>query len=177
MCRARRHRIQLECLYPSDDGYKIIQEECRKIEPFLGELEKAGELTCLGWLGKIETHTLKISTVLHVFDSLGNGHEPTEIIPDELVMAALELVLEIGRHVRVTIQQSGEAGDTAEVDAVLSLLSDRQLTVEQAKQVLRKRHPFRVRAGSAYKAAGARINSMLNEGLIVISERNVLKPL
>jgi len=168
---------QLECLYPSAEGYKTIQDKRKKIEPLLGELEKTGELTYSGWLGKLKAHTLKTATVLHVFDSLGNGREPTEIIPDELVIAALDLVLEIGRHMRGTIQQSGEAGDTAEVDAVLTLLRERPLTVEQAKQVLRKRHPFRVRTGSAYKAAGARINSMLNEGLIVMSERNVLKPL
>lgn len=159
----------LECLYPSSEGYEIIRCKLLEIEPFLGELVKSGEMTYLGWLGKLETHVLKIALVLHVFDCLGICCEVPQQIPSRLITASIELVLEIGKHMRSVIQNSGEAGDTAEVDAVLDLVRSRRAVTTEAKRILRKRTPFRSRGKEAYKAAGVRINSMLNEGLLVIS--------
>lgn len=159
----------LECLRPSDEGYDIIKSKLIEIEPFLGELNRSGEMTFLGWLGKLETHVLKIAVVLHVFDCLGSGCKVPEIIPSRLIQASIELVFEIGKHMRGVIQQSGEAGDAAEVESVLDLVRDKRVTVTSAKTILRKRSPFRARQADAYRAAGLRISAMLSEGMLVVS--------
>lgn len=166
----------LECVHPDHRGYSIIHAKRQELEPLLGKLNKSGELSYLGWLGKLETHVLKIALVLHVFDCLGNSCQVPQIIPSRLIEASIDLVLEIGKHMRKIIQQSGEAGDTAEVDTVLELVRTEHVNNETAKQMLRKRAPFRARGKDAYKAAGARINSMLREGLLVVSaDRGTLK--
>lgn len=159
----------LECLHPNSEGYEIIRRKLLEIEPVLGELRREGEMTYLGWLGKLETHVLKIAMVLHVFDCLGNGCEVPQIIPNSLIKASIELVLEIGKHMRRVIQQSGESGDTAEVDAVLDLVNSERVNATEAKRKLRRRAPFRSRGDDAYKAASSRLDSMLREGLLVIS--------
>ncbi len=160
----------LECLHPNNEGYEIIRRKLVELEPVLGDLRREGEMTYLGWLGKLETHVLKIATVLHVFDCLGNGCEVPQIIPNSLIEASIELVLEVGKHMRRVIQQSGESGDSAEVDAVLDLVSSQRVDMTEAKRILRRRAPFRSRGSTeAYRAAGLRIESMLREGLLVIS--------
>lgn len=159
----------LECLYPNNEGYEIIRRKLVEIEPVLGELRKSGEMTYLGWLGKLETHVLKIALVLHVFDCLGNGCVVPQVIPNSLIKSSIELVLEIGKHMRRVIQQSGEAGDSAEVDAVLDLVNTQRVNITEAKRILRRRAPFRSRGSDAYKAAGLRVDSMLREGLLVVS--------
>lgn len=159
----------LECLYPSNEGYDIIMSKLMEIEPVLGELNRSGEMTYLGWLGKLETHVLKISLVLHVFNCLGNGCKVPKVIPAKLIVASIELVLEIGKHMRSVIQNSGEAGDTAEVEAVLKLVRSKRVSLTDAKTILRRRAPFRARPTEAYRAAGARIETMLHEGLLIVS--------
>lgn len=159
----------LECLHPSSEGYEIIRRKLQEIEPLLGDLRNTGELTYLGWIGKLETHVLKIALVLHVYDCLGNGCELPQIIPSKLITASIDLVFEIGKHMRSIIQNSGEAGDTSEVDVVLDLVSSERVNMMEAKRKLRRRAPFRSRGGGAYKAVGSRIDSMIREGLLVIS--------
>lgn len=160
----------LERVKPRREGYEIIKAKRKEIEPFLGELEREGELTYIGWLGKLETHVLKIATVMHVFDCLGNGREVDKFIPDELIIGCIELFMECGKHMRGIIQNSGEAGSTAELEAVMDMLDkERGVTIERAKQIMRKRSPFKARGKDAYKAAGARLNIMLKEGFIVQS--------
>lgn len=159
----------LECLQPSAEGYRVIKDARINLESLLKELRNAGELTYLGWIGKLETHVLKIALVLHVFDCLGNNCEVPQIIPNRLIEASVELVLNVGQHMRNIIQNSGEAGDTAEVDAVLELIRERRVDATEAKRTLRRRAPFRSRGQDAYKAAGARVNAMLHEGLLVTS--------
>ena len=160
----------LEVIEPRREGYEIIKAKRKEMESFLGELRRNGEMTFLGWIGKLETHVLKIATVMHVFNCLGNGREVEKFIPDELIKACIELVVEYGKHMRGIIQNSGESGDTAELEAVMDMLSkERGVTIERAKQIMRRRAPFRERGKDAYKAAGARLNKMLKEGFIVQS--------
>lgn len=159
----------LDIVEPRREGYEIIKQKRAELEPFLGELERSGEMTYLGWVGKLETHVLKIATVMHVFNCLGNGREVDKLIPDELIRGCIDLFIEYGKHMRCIIQNSGESGSTAELETVMDVLSSEQVTVERAKQILRKRAPFKGRGRDAYRAAGARINSMLKEGLIVKS--------
>ena len=159
----------LEVVEPRREGYEIIKAKRQEMEPFLGELRRAGEMTFLGWVGKMETHVLKIATVMHVFDCLGNGREVDRFIPDELIKACIELVMEYGKHIRGIIQSSGEAGDTAEMEAVMDAIEKSPpMKVERAKQVLKKRAPFRARE-KPYIAAGMRIQKMLDEGFIIKS--------
>ena len=160
----------LEIIEPRLEGYEIIKAKRKEMESFLGELRRTGEMTFLGWIGKLETHVLKIATVMHVFNCLGNGREVDRFIPDELIRACIELVMEYGKHMRGIIQNSGESGDTAELEAVMDMLSsERGVSIERAKQIMRRRAPFRERGKDAYKAAGARLNAMLKEGFIVQS--------
>ena len=78
--------------------------------------------------------------------------------------------MEYGKHIRGIIQSSGEAGGTAELEAVMDMLHEKRgVKLEQAKQIMRKRAPFRERGKDAYKAAGARLKIMLDEGFIIQS--------
>ena len=57
----------LTLVEPTETGYDLIVDKKIQLESYLGELNNAGELTFTGWLGKIETHVLKIAAVLHIF--------------------------------------------------------------------------------------------------------------
>lgn len=159
----------------TDEGYDIIRRKKIKLEAFLGELNRAGELTFTGWLGKVETHTLKIAATLHIFDCLGNGCNVAETIPEQTIQNALELVLAIGEHTREIIRDSGEAGDAAEIEAVINAISNSRITASKAALKLRNIKPFKPLGKAAYLVSKARIGQMLKDGLIQIGADGYLK--
>ena len=152
-----------ECLHQltlSPEGYQCLMDERRRLEPELGRLNNEGELVQVGWLGKIETHTLKVATVLHVIDWLGMNKAVPEIIPTETVNAALEFVRVLASHLGDLLHDSGETGEVAEIDSIMDLITRRAYTPRALAQAARKRHPFRSLGKDAYKRAKARIDEM-----------------
>lgn len=167
----------LYLVYPCNEGYDLMQAKKIELEPFLGELNQKGEITYLGWLGKIETHTLKIAGVLHVFDCLGSGSKQVpEVIPLNKIQAALDLVLAIGTHIRRLIQDSGEAGQGAEAETILSLVSEGKGKLKKTDTALKakNRTPFRALNKGGYKAAQSSINELLELGLLGMNEKGFL---
>lgn len=163
---SRLHYLDL-----SPEGYRLLLETRRKQEPRLGALARQGELVQVGWLGKIETHTMKVAAVLHVLNSMMLGQAPADIIPTDTVATALDLVQTLGRHLETLLHDSGETGEAAEVDSVADLLAAtrRGVTPRVLAQKLRKRHPFRAMGDEAYSRARARVDAMLASGQLIVN--------
>lgn len=168
---------QLTVVQPTSEGYDLIQQRKQAMEPFLGELLEQGELSYLGWLGKLETHVLKIAAVIHVFDALGNGCKVPDIIPTHTVALAMELALNIGLHMRRIIQDSGEAGQSAEAQTVLEVVANGngRLTAIAAAQRAKNRAPFRALGNRAYKTAKESIDELTAIGLLKLTTEGTLQ--
>lgn len=163
-------------LRASSEGYALIMQERKSMESYLGKLADSGAMVMLSWLGKLETHALKIAAVLHVIECQAAGCSVPDVIPSSLVRTALEFVKVIGKHLEQVLRDSGESGDAVEVEAVISLISnERFLGVRDAALKLQRRIPFRAMGKGAYKAARARIEAMLTEGLLMVSTKGKLE--
>lgn len=165
----------LTLIRPSEAGYRMILAKRQENEPLLGQLNSDGELTYCGWLGKLETHVLKIAAVLCIFDALADELDPPQVMADMYVGMAIQFVMAMGEHMRKIIRDSGEAGDPAEVDAVLRLLDQRRVTATTAAQTLRDRTPFR-NCENRYMAAKARVAQMIDVGMIASDKDGYLRP-
>lgn len=158
------------------DGYRLMLETRRRIEPTLGRLAKDGELVQVGWLGKIETHTMKVAAVLHVVECLANDCNPPAQIPVKMVQTALEFVELLAGHLSGLLHDSGETGEAAEIDAVLELVTRKPYTARPLAQVLRRRHPFRSMGKEAYTRARGRIQTMLEQGRLIVNTKGEIAP-
>lgn len=167
---------RLRQLRATAEGYALLLQARRDIEPTLGELARTGELLQVGWLGKIETHTLKVAAVLHVVECLGNGCTVPAEIPAQTIRTALEFVRVLGSHLADLLHDSGETGEVAEIDAVIELAISKPRPVRVLAQALRKRHPFRAMGKQAYGQATARIRAMLGEGRLVLNAKGEVVP-
>lgn len=149
-----------------DSGYRLLLEARRSLEPTLGKLAKDGEMLQVGWLGKIETHALKIAAILHVVECLAHGKAAPDTIPTATVKIALDLTKVLADHFAQLLHDSGESGEVAEVDSVIELVTSlkRPCNARTIAQKLRKRQPFRSMDKEAYTRARARVDAMLSEG-------------
>lgn len=165
----------LNQLKASREGYKLIRELAKKIEPRLGALAKRGDMVMLSWLGKLEQHILKTAAVLHVIECRGAGCTVPEVIPEGLIRSAIDFVLVMGDHLEQVLHDNGESGDAAEAEAVITLISDdRHLGVRPAALKLQRRAPFRAMGKNAYMAARKRVEQMILDGLLMLDERGNL---
>lgn len=167
---------RLRQLTLTPEGYRLMLETRRRIEPTLGRLAKDGELVQVGWLGKIETHTMKVAAVLHVVECLANGCNPPAQIPLKVVQTALEFVELLAGHLAGLLHDSGETGEAAEIDAVLELVTRKPYTARPLAQVLRRRHPFRSMGKEAYTRARGRIQTMLEQGRLIVNTKGEIAP-
>lgn len=158
------------------EGYQLLLDTRRNMEPRLGQLLRDGEVVMVGWLCKLETHVLKVAAVLHVVECLGSNCSVPQVIPTKLVQTALEFVRAMGGHLLHVLHGSGESGVLAEIDAVIELAARKPYTVRVLAQTLRRRHPFRAMGNQAYKRAQARIETMLQEGRLVMTPRMEVNP-
>jgi|GEM_PF-1417203 len=169
----------LHQIAPTDAGYRLLLQARRRLEPKLGRLAGEGELLQVGWLGKIETHALKVALNLHVIEYLAHGKAVPEAIPEATVSAALDLVLVLAEHFNQLLHDSGETGEVAEVDSVMDLLTNarKPYTVRTLAQTLRKRHPFRAMGEKdKYSRARARVEAMLSAGRLRIGLDGKVEP-
>lgn len=177
---AEGERVSLEPealaqLRAADDGYAMIRDERKRMEPRLGALARRGDMVLLSWLGKLETHVLKVAAVLHVFESSAEGCKVPEVIPSSLIRAALDFVLVMGEHLEQILLDNGESGAAVEVDAVFSLISEKRFGVTPAVMALKNRAPFKAMGkNAAYSAAKSRVFSMLNDGLLMLDAKGNL---
>ncbi|WP_417584698.1 DUF3987 domain-containing protein [Nitrincola sp.] len=160
----------------TQEGYQLMLDTRRRIEPELGRLAANGELMQVGWLGKIETHTMKVAAVLHVIECLANDCKPSGQIPLNMVQTALEFVELMGQHLGQLLHDNGETGEAAEVDAVLDLVSRKPYKIRPLAQALRKRLPFRTMGKMAYTRARSRVEEMMENGRLVVRTGGVIEP-
>jgi len=158
----------LEQLRASAHGYQMIKQARKDMEPRLGELKDSGDMVLLSWLGKFETHALKVASVLHVFECLGNGASVPNVIPDKTLDAAMEFVEIISDHMEQLLRDAGESGNEAEEESVILTIDGRKLSVRTIVQRLRNKKPFSSMGKSGYKAAERRVARMIEAGSLVI---------
>lgn len=158
----------LEQLRASAHGYQMIKQARKDMEPRLGELKDSGDMVLLSWLGKFETHALKVASVLHVFECLGNGSSVPEIIPDKTLDIAMEFVEIMSDHMEQLLQDAGESGNAAEEEAVILTMDGRKLTTRALVQRLRNKKPFSSMGKGAYKASERRVAKMIESGILII---------
>lgn len=169
----------LDVITPTSTGYELIQNKRREIEPLLGELHAKGENVYLGWLGKLETHVLKIASVIHIF---GQEHQTpidspiAATIPDQLIEQVITLVLSLGEHVRHVIQENGQSGEKAEVEAIIDILSEKKLKKTPLTQKAKRRKPFKTHDDRAsYHRAKRSIEKMIEQKIIITNDRGELE--
>lgn len=165
----------LDQLRATTGGYDAIKEYRRAMEPRLLELSNTGDMVMLSWLGKFEAHVLKIAAVLHVYECIGNGSKVSEVIPDKLLFAAMELVEIMSDHQQQLIRDSGDSGTDAEEQAVVECLSSARLGSRALLQKVRYRKPFSSMGKNGYGAAKKRIERMIEQGQLVINAQGTLE--
>lgn len=157
---------------PCKTGREYIWQQRIAHEPTLGKLERAGEMTMLGWLGKFENHVLKIASVIHAFEFMQN--EETEFpypaqIPLATVEAACELVMSLHEHMRKVIDAAGESGLQTATDAILSILRESKVPMA-VSAVIRKaknRKPFADMGHDSYMSAKAFVDTLIQQEILV----------
>jgi hypothetical protein len=165
----------LEQLRLTAAGYEKIRIYRRENEPLMAELERAGEMVMLSWLGKFEAHVLKIAAVLHVYECIGNGSKVSSVITDKILVAAMELVDLMADHQQQMIRDSGDSGSDAEEQVVIEALGSSKMALRALLQKIRYRKPFSSMGKNGYSAAKRRVETMVSGGVIVINASGTLE--
>lgn len=165
----------LEQLRLTAAGYEKIRTYRRENEPLMAELERAGEMVMLSWLGKFEAHVIKIAAVLHVYECIGNGSKVSSVITDKLLVAAMELVDLMADHQQQMIRDSGDSGNDAEEQVVIEALGSSKMAVRSLLQKIRYRKPFSSMGKNGYAAAKRRVETMISGGVIIVNASGSLE--
>lgn len=165
----------LEQLRATLNGYTAIRDYRRSMEPRLKELKESGDMVMLSWLGKFEAHVLKIASVMHVFECLGNESKVSDVIPDRMVFAAMDLVEVMSAHQEQLIRDNGDSGVEAEEQAVIDVLSNKPMPRTAALQKLRFKNPFRKMLKNASRNAGKRVDAMIQAGKVMVNSSGKLE--
>lgn len=165
----------LEQLRLTLSGYGKIRDYRLEIEPYLEDLEKAGEMVMLSWLGKFEAHVLKIASTLHVYECIGNGTKVPAVIPDNILVAAMDLVDLMSEHQQQIIRDSGDSGSDAEEQIIIETLGSAKMASRTLLQRVRYKKPFGAMGKNGYAAAKRRIETMISGGVIVINASGTLE--
>lgn len=168
---------ELTTLKASNSGYMMILEKRRQIEKRMGDLNKAGEMVMLSWLGKIESHALKIAAVTHVIEARAECLEVPAVIPDDLIEASMELVDQMAEHLAGMLHTEGHSGKNAEHEAIITAIGEKPSTTREVALKLRRRAPFRTLGKDAYKRAIEAIKSMINDELVIVDQKGKLQNL
>lgn len=155
----------------SNNGYLMILQARRDMEEYLGELGSDGDMVMLSWLGKFETHVLKIALTMHVFECLGNDCKVPDIIPDKFIASAMDMVMVLADHLKEMLHSSGESGFMAEEDAVIEVTLKGGMNRRQITLLLKNRKPFKAMGRGAYKAACSRVDAMIKSGSLIIDAK------
>lgn len=159
----------LEQLRLTASGYEKIRSYRRDNEPLMKELEMAGEMVMLSWLGKFEAHVIKIAAVLHVYECIGNGSRVSSVITDRILVAAMELVDLMADHQQQMIRDSGDSGSDAEEQTVIEALGSSKLAMRALLQKIRYRKPFSSMGKNGYASAKRRVETMVSSGVLLVN--------
>lgn len=156
-------------------GYEHIRQWRIANEPRLAELEKAGEMVMLSWLGKFELHVIKIACVLHVYECIGNGCKVSPVVTDRLLIAAMELVDLMGEKQQQMIRDSGDSGSDAEEQVIIEALSNSKMPMRTLLQKVRYRKPYSAMGKNGYAAAKRRVETMISGGSLVVNTSGTIE--
>lgn len=165
----------LDQLRATSLGYQMIKQWKIDSEPRMGELGQSGDTVLLSWLGKFETHVLKIAAVLHVFECLGHGMPVPDVIPDAMVSAAMDLTETLSYHMETLLHDAGESGIDAEEQAVIEALTGKKLPTRGLTQILRHRKPFKAMGKGGYQTCIRRVEKMISSGQIIVKSDGTLE--
>lgn len=165
----------MEQLRLTPGGYEKIRSYRRENEPLMAELERAGEMVMLSWLGKFEAHVIKIAAVLHVYECIGNGSKVSSIITDKILVSAMELVDLMADHQQQMIRDSGDSGSDAEEQVIIETLGSSKMALRTLMQKIRYRKPFSAMGKNGYAAAKKRIETMISGGVIIVNSSGSLE--
>lgn len=165
----------LEQLKASAIGYQMIRQYKIDNEPRMGMLAKSGDMVLLSWLGKFETHVLKIAATIHVFECLGNGVSVPGVIPDATIRMSMDLVEVMSHHMECLLHDAGESGNDAEEQAVIEALTGKRLATRALTQILRHRKPFKAMGKSGYQSSIRRVEKMVTSGQLIIKADGTLE--
>lgn len=165
----------LDQLKATAAGYHMIKQWKIDSEPRMGELGQSGDTVLLSWLGKFETHVLKIASILHVFECLGNGVAVVPVIPDSVISAAMDLTETLSYHMETLLHDAGESGMDAEEQAVIEALTGKRLPTRGLTQILRHRKPFKAMGKGGYQTCIRRVEKMIESGQIIVKSDGILE--
>jgi len=149
-------------------GASILLDVKRRTEPQLARLAASGDNIQCGWLGKIETHALKIAAVVHVIEYKARGTPVPDIIPDTYVVMAIKLVVALSQQLVGILGEAGEAGEAAEVEAILTAVGEKRRDLNGLCNLLKSRSPFRSHP-SGWKSSKARVQQLLASGTLILN--------
>jgi hypothetical protein len=152
----------------SEEGYRILREAKNSTESYLYDLKMAGEMVMMGWLAKIETHVMKIAGNIHVIECISNNCKVAEVIPTWIIEESIDLVLTLSEHIKEILNSAGESGSQAEEETIIEILTRAPMEKRAAALQAKNRKPFKAMPAS-FKMAGARIDSMLLSGQLVLN--------
>jgi len=152
------------------NGAAILLDVRRRTEPQLARLGESGDMLQLGWLGKIETHALKIAAVIHAIEYKASGAPVPDLIPDEYVIMAIKLVVALSQQLAGILDDAGESGESAEVEAVINAVGEKRRDLNSLCMLLKSRSPFRQKQGS-WRASKARVQQMLGSGTLILNSK------
>lgn len=153
---------------PTKDGYRFMKENRRKIESKVGTLNDSGEKISAGWLAKYEAYVLKVATVIHVIECLGERCDVSPEIPLSTIRMASDYIMKMNEHLSEFMKNTGETGKAAEQDVVISALEKPQV-MQSLLRTLKNRSPFRSMK-SGHIGAKSRVEKMINEGLLIVNK-------
>lgn len=151
----------------SDEGYRILREAKNATESYLYDLKMTGEMVMMGWLAKIETHVMKIAGNLHVIECTANNCKVSEIIPNWLIEASIELVMTLSEHIKEILNSAGESGSDAEEETIIDILTGKPMEKRALALRAKNRKPFKSMPGG-FKIANSRIDAMIKAGSLSV---------
>jgi hypothetical protein len=163
------HRLQR--VRPTLSGYGMILDKRREFEARLGNLSMGGDNLSAGWIGKYETHVIKIAGVIHVIENMANGCYPSEQIPNATVSMAMDIVDMLSLHFEDLMREAGESGSEAETDCFVDILSQKPLSKREVLLKAKNRRPYKGMGRNAYAAATERLESLISSGVLVVNTK------
>lgn len=158
----------LTSLRLSSDGYDLLSNFIKIIEPELIKTGRYGSDVMRGIAGKADQQVLKIAAQLHLLDTRGQGGN---IIKDCWVTSGIGIVQDMLEHAIFLLEKHGHIGLTAQEDEVISYIASKhgKATRREIKQGRKNAKAFKEGAGSAYELIDDTINGLIKTGVLIES--------
>ena len=151
----------------SPNGFDLINRFKNKCEPHLADGGRYSHISIREAVGKANMQIMKLAANLHLI----NGHEYGATIPDNLVIAAINIVEELLEANLEMCKQKGIIGNKAEFDSILKVF-DKGRTAVPLRDIIRVRTkslPFRDYTGNRSVKVRFALENMVAQKLLKIT--------